>query len=119
MLGSFICTDPTASCIGSARQSMTKVRRLPALARPARHRSVRHEGERRPHPQRRPQTLAYALLASMQGGMLLTQTLRDAAPLEAAFDSGLERVAAFAADPEAARRMLRLTSRRSRRTRKA
>jgi TetR/AcrR family transcriptional repressor of nem operon len=70
-------------------------------------------------PSADPQTLAYALLARMQGGMLLTETLRDTAPLEPAFDSGLERVAAFAADPEAARRMLRLTSRRSRRTHKA
>jgi TetR/AcrR family transcriptional regulator, transcriptional repressor for nem operon len=55
-----------------------------------------------------PLTLAYTLLASMQGGMLLTQTLRITAPLEAAFDTALAQVASFAADPARAARTLRL-----------
>lgn len=51
-------------------------------------------------PDADPQALAFALLASM----LLTQTLRNTAPLEAAFDSALERMASFATDPVRARR---------------
>jgi AcrR family transcriptional regulator len=57
-----------------------------------------------------PAALAYALLGTMQGGMLLTQTLRTIEPLEAAFDTVLARVASFAADPARAAQVLRLTS---------
>jgi TetR/AcrR family transcriptional repressor of nem operon len=60
-----------------------------------------------------PVTLAYVLLGGMQGGMLLTQTLRDTDPLEAAFDSAFARVAEYATNPTAARRALRV--RKSRR----
>jgi len=56
-----------------------------------------------------PRTLAYTLLTSMQGGMLLTQTLRSTEPLEAAFDTALARVASCATDPAGAARVLRLT----------
>jgi TetR/AcrR family transcriptional repressor of nem operon len=56
-----------------------------------------------------PETLAYSLLTSMQGGMLLTQTLRRTQPLEAAFDTALARIASFAADPGRAARELRLS----------
>jgi TetR/AcrR family transcriptional regulator, transcriptional repressor for nem operon len=55
-----------------------------------------------------PRDLAYALLATMQGGMLLTQTLRTIEPLEAAFDTALARVASYAADPARAATVLRL-----------
>jgi AcrR family transcriptional regulator len=57
-----------------------------------------------------PGALAYALLATMQGGMLLTQTLRTIEPLEAAFDTILARVASFATDPARAAQVLRLPS---------
>jgi AcrR family transcriptional regulator len=43
-----------------------------------------------------PGRLSYALLASLQGGMLLTQTARDIAPLQAALDAVLDYVASFA-----------------------
>ncbi|MBV9793908.1 MAG: TetR family transcriptional regulator C-terminal domain-containing protein [Actinobacteria bacterium] len=56
-----------------------------------------------------PHDLAYALLATMQGGMLLTQTLRTVEPLEVAFDTVLARVASFATDPAQAAHILRLT----------
>jgi TetR/AcrR family transcriptional repressor of nem operon len=56
-----------------------------------------------------PRALAYTLLTSMQGGMLLTQTFRTTEPLEAAFDTALARVASFAADPASAARTLRLS----------
>jgi hypothetical protein len=56
-----------------------------------------------------PGGLAYALLGTMQGGMLLTQTLRTIEPLEAAFDTVLARVASFATDPVRAAQILRLT----------
>jgi AcrR family transcriptional regulator len=55
-----------------------------------------------------PSTLACTLLAGMQGGMLLTQTLRTTEPLETAFSTALARVASFAADPARAARTLRL-----------
>jgi TetR/AcrR family transcriptional repressor of nem operon len=58
-----------------------------------------------------PRSLAYTLLTSMQGGMLLTQTLRTTEPLEAAFNTALARVASFAADPASAARALRLSQR--------
>lgn len=46
------------------------------------------------------------LLASMQGGVLLTQTLRRTEPLET-LTATLARVASFAADPAAAARAMR------------
>jgi TetR/AcrR family transcriptional repressor of nem operon len=55
-----------------------------------------------------PSELAYALLGTMQGGMLLTQTLRTIEPLQAAFDTALARVASFATDPAQATHILRL-----------
>jgi AcrR family transcriptional regulator len=55
-----------------------------------------------------PDELAYALLTSMQGGMLLTQTLRDTGPLEAAFNAALTRILAHAGHPDRAARDLRL-----------
>lgn len=44
-----------------------------------------------------PDRLAMALLAAVQGGLLLSQTARDTAPLEAALDTVLDHVAALAA----------------------
>jgi TetR/AcrR family transcriptional repressor of nem operon len=40
-----------------------------------------------------PDTLALALLAALQGGLLLTQIQRDTKPLEAALDAMLELLA--------------------------
>ena len=40
-----------------------------------------------------PDTLALALLAALQGGLLLTKIKRDTKPLEAALDAMLELVA--------------------------
>jgi AcrR family transcriptional regulator len=44
-------------------------------------------------PDTDPDTLALALLAALQGGLLLTQIQRDTKPLEAALDAMLELVA--------------------------
>jgi TetR/AcrR family transcriptional regulator, transcriptional repressor for nem operon len=55
-----------------------------------------------------PDSLAPALLAAMQGGMLLTQTLRDTAPLRASLDAALTYVGTYAADPDSAAKALRL-----------
>jgi hypothetical protein len=44
----------------------------------------------------------------MQGGMLLTQTLRDTAPLRASLDAALTYIGASAAGPDAAAKALRL-----------
>jgi AcrR family transcriptional regulator len=44
-------------------------------------------------PDTDPDTLALALLAALQGGLLLTQIKRDAKPLEAALDAMIELVA--------------------------
>jgi AcrR family transcriptional regulator len=55
-----------------------------------------------------PDSLAQALLAAMQGGMLLTQTLRDLAPLRASLDAVLTYVGTFAADRDMAAKALRL-----------
>ncbi len=44
-------------------------------------------------PDTDPDTLALALLAALQGGLLLTQVKRDTEPLEAALDAMLELVA--------------------------
>jgi TetR/AcrR family transcriptional regulator, transcriptional repressor for nem operon len=43
-------------------------------------------------PDTDPDTLALALLAALQGGLLLTQIQRDAKPLEAALDAMLELI---------------------------
>lgn len=59
-----------------------------------------------------PDSLAQALLAAMQGGMLLTQTLRDVAPLRASLDAALTYVSTYAADPAAAAKVLRRPRRR-------
>ena len=44
-------------------------------------------------PDTHPDTLALALLAALQGGLLLTQVKRDAKPLEAALDAMIELIA--------------------------
>jgi TetR/AcrR family transcriptional regulator, transcriptional repressor for nem operon len=44
-------------------------------------------------PEADPDTLALALLAALQGGLLLTQIERDTKPLEAALDAMLELIA--------------------------
>lgn len=56
-------------------------------------------GELQPYAD--PDKLAMALLAALQGGTLLTQTQRDAAPLAAALDAMLTYVESFATDPAA------------------
>lgn len=61
-----------------------------------------------------PDQLAAALLAVLQGGMLLTQTKRDAAPLEAALGAMLAYIESFTTDP-AAVAAVRLGGRRSNR----
>ena len=55
-----------------------------------------------------PRSLAQALLAAMQGGMLLSQTLRDVAPLRASLEAVLTYVGTFAADPDSAAEALQL-----------
>jgi AcrR family transcriptional regulator len=58
-----------------------------------------HDGLREMHTQGRlateadPDALALALLAALQGGLLLTQIERDTKPLEAALDAMLELIA--------------------------
>ncbi len=59
-------------------------------------------------PAANPEALASALLAAMQGGMLLTQTLRDTAPLRASLDAALTYIGTFATDPSSAAKALRL-----------
>ena len=43
--------------------------------------------------------LALAILAALQGGLLLTQTYRTTAPLEAALDAMIEHLASLAPAP--------------------
>jgi len=57
-------------------------------------RAMRERGEL--HPSADPDRLALALLAALQGGLLLTHTRRDTAPLEAALDAMLDRIASLA-----------------------
>jgi AcrR family transcriptional regulator len=57
-------------------------------------------------------SLATAVLASAQGGILLTQAYRTTKPLEVALDAMLDHVASFLATPE--KRGARATTRRSR-----
>lgn len=52
-------------------------------------------GELRPSAD--PDRLALALLAAVQGGLLLSQTAREIAPLEAALDTVLDHIASLAA----------------------
>jgi TetR/AcrR family transcriptional regulator, transcriptional repressor for nem operon len=47
-----------------------------------------------------PEALAHATLASQQGGILLSQTLRAAAPLREALRAAVEHIESFAAHPE-------------------
>lgn len=49
-------------------------------------------------PDTDPDTLALALLAALQGGLLLTQVKRDTKPLEAALDAMIELIARLNAD---------------------
>jgi AcrR family transcriptional regulator len=48
------------------------------------------------HPEADPDRLALATLAALQGGLLLTQVRRETAPLEAALDAMLDRIASLA-----------------------
>lgn len=57
--------------------------------------AMRDRGELRSEAD--PHELAVATLAALQGGLLLTQVRRDTAPLEAALDMALSRIASFAA----------------------
>jgi AcrR family transcriptional regulator len=50
-------------------------------------------------PDADPGRLAMTLLAALQGGTLLTQTMRSTEPLEAVLDSVLSFIESFAADP--------------------
>lgn len=50
-----------------------------------------------------PDRLALAMLAAVQGGLLLTQVRRDPAPLEAALDVAIDHVAASLAGADGAR----------------
>lgn len=55
---------------------------------------MRERGDLRPDAD--PGQLTYAIMAALQGGMLLGQTARDAAPLRAALSSVLEYTRSFA-----------------------
>ncbi len=55
---------------------------------------MRERGELRPDAD--PDRLALALLAAVQGGLLLDQTLRDTAPLETALDAMIAYIHTFA-----------------------
>src|ERR1700761_7772282 len=56
---------------------------------------MRDRGDLRPDAD--PDQLTYAIMAALQGGMLLGQTARDAAPLRAALSSVLEYTRSFSA----------------------
>jgi TetR/AcrR family transcriptional regulator, transcriptional repressor for nem operon len=56
---------------------------------------MRDRGDLRPDAD--PERLTYALMAALQGGMLLGQTARDVTPLRAALTSVLEHVRSYAA----------------------
>jgi hypothetical protein len=47
------------------------------------------------HPDADPDHLALATLAALQGGLLLTKTRRDTAPLEAALDAMIDHIASL------------------------
>jgi TetR/AcrR family transcriptional repressor of nem operon len=55
---------------------------------------MRDRGELRPDAD--PVRLALAMLAALQGGLLLTQTRRDTAALEAGLDTTLDCIRAYA-----------------------
>ena len=55
---------------------------------------MRDRGDLRPDAD--PERLTYALVAALQGGMLLAQTARDPAPLEVALSAVLEYVRSYA-----------------------
>ncbi len=57
--------------------------------------AMRERGELRPEAD--PATLALATLAALQGGLLLTQTRREAEPLAAALDGAIAYIRTFAA----------------------
>ncbi|MEE4544996.1 TetR/AcrR family transcriptional regulator [Streptomyces sp. V4-01] len=63
-------------------------------------RAMRDRGELRPGAD--PDRLSLAILAALQGGLLLTQTRRETAPLEAALDTMLAHVADCLEDGAAA-----------------
>jgi AcrR family transcriptional regulator len=46
-----------------------------------------------------PETFALAILSSLQGGLLLTQTMQSSKPLEAALDGAMMALRAMAAEP--------------------
>lgn len=56
---------------------------------------MRNRGDLRPEAD--PNALAYTLMSALQGGMLLSQTLRQAQPLQASLSSALDQVESFAA----------------------
>jgi hypothetical protein len=58
-----------------------------------------------------PDRLATALLGALQGGMLLTQTRRDPAPLEATLGAMLGYIESFASDEAMSARPGKKTSR--------
>lgn len=62
-------------------------------------RAMRERGELRADAD--PNALATALLASVQGGILLSQLRRSTEPMEIAIDASLAHVASFAAEPHA------------------
>jgi AcrR family transcriptional regulator len=60
--------------------------------------AMRDRGELRPDAD--PDMLAAGLLASLQGGMLLTQTTRDIRHVEAALKTALDHIRSYAASPD-------------------
>jgi TetR/AcrR family transcriptional regulator, transcriptional repressor for nem operon len=60
---------------------------------------MRDRGDLRPDAD--PDQLTYAIMAALQGGMLLAQTARDATPLRAALTSVLQYIRSYAASPRA------------------
>jgi TetR/AcrR family transcriptional repressor of nem operon len=72
-------------------------------------RSMRERGELRADAD--PDRLATALLGALQGGMLLTQTRRDPAPLEATLGAMLGYIESFASDEAMSARPGKKTSR--------
>jgi TetR/AcrR family transcriptional regulator, transcriptional repressor for nem operon len=57
-------------------------------------RAMKARGELRPDAA--PDELALGVLAALQGGLLLTQTRRETAPLEVALDNMIDRIRSFA-----------------------
>jgi AcrR family transcriptional regulator len=63
--------------------------------------AMRDRGDLRPDAD--PAKLAASMLASLQGGMLLTQTTRDIRHVEAALEAAVDYVRSYAAAPEKSR----------------